>query len=126
MYLRHTIRKKDGKVHRYWRLVVVMGVEILGGLALGPLNFRTDHRRRDCADDAGSYTVLQVKHIFMRSIKAIRPQMRPSLGIDKLTSNANAASGLADASFEHIADPKLPPNLLHVSGPVTGHLVRPK
>src|ERR1700682_623116 len=21
MYLRHTIRKKDGKVHRYWRLV---------------------------------------------------------------------------------------------------------
>ena len=21
MYLRHSIRKKDGKVHRYWRLV---------------------------------------------------------------------------------------------------------
>ena len=21
MYLRHTIRKKDGKIHRYWRLV---------------------------------------------------------------------------------------------------------
>ena len=21
MYLRHTTRKKDGKVHRYWRLV---------------------------------------------------------------------------------------------------------
>ena len=21
MYLRHTIRKKDGKLHRYWRLV---------------------------------------------------------------------------------------------------------
>ena len=21
MYLRHTIRKKDGKVHRYWRVV---------------------------------------------------------------------------------------------------------
>ena len=21
MYLRHTIRRKDGKVHRYWRLV---------------------------------------------------------------------------------------------------------
>src|ERR1700693_3828027 len=26
MYLRHTIRKKDGKVHRYWRLVRIVRV----------------------------------------------------------------------------------------------------
>ena len=61
---------------------MVMGVEILGGLALGPPDFCTRHRGRNCADDADRYMVLQVEHIFERSIKAIRPEMRAGLGID--------------------------------------------
>src|SRR6266478_9080043 len=52
----------------------------------------------NCADDADSYMVLQIEHVSERSIKAICPEMRPRLGIDKLTRNANVVPGLAYAS----------------------------
>ena len=40
--------------------------------------------------------------------------MYSGFGIDKLTRDTNAVSGLAHATFEYVAHPKLAADLLHV------------
>src|SRR5229473_4547520 len=47
----------------------------------------------------------------------VRPEMCSRFSIDKLTRDANATPGLADATFKYVAHTKLAANLLHVHGP---------
>ena len=60
--------------------------------------------------------VLQIEHIFERTLETVRPEMCSGFGIDKLTRDTQAISGLAHAAFEYVAHPKLAADLLHVDG----------
>ena len=42
--------------------------------------------------------------------------MGPSGGIDELSRDAHSVGGFPDAAFQHVAHPKLAPDLLHVDG----------
>ncbi len=42
--------------------------------------------------------------------------MCPSGGIDELSRDAHPVCRFANAPFQHVADPKLTPDLLHVDG----------
>ena len=63
MYLRHTIRKKDGKVHRYWCLVrsVRVGRRVIQQTVahLGELDAqgRVEALTRSCVGDDGAKAV---------------------------------------------------------------------
>ena len=79
MYLRHTIRKKDGKVHRYWRLVrsVRVGRRVIQQTVahLGELDERGRMEARALALAAG---VLSVAMIVL-SIALGRAQVRRAI-----------------------------------------------
>ena len=47
--------------------------------------------------------VLQIEHIFERTLKTVRPEMCSAFGVDELPSDTDAISGLAHAAFEYVA-----------------------
>jgi hypothetical protein len=59
---------------------------------------------------------LKVENIAEPTIKPVCPKMRPSGGIDKLSRDAHSVCRFANASFQHVANPKLTANLLYVNG----------
>ena len=61
--------------------------------------------------------VLQIEDIFERTIKTVCPEMCSGFGIDKLSGDTNAISGLAHTTFEYVADAQLAADLFHVHGP---------
>jgi hypothetical protein len=69
----------------------------------------------DGSYDLSRYSVLQIENIVQRAVKSIRPQMSTCSGVDKLSGNPHATTGLADASFEHITHTQLTPNLLDIN-----------
>ena len=85
--------------------------QIFGRFALGPLKFLALESRRDCTDDAGSYVVLEIEHVFKRAIEMIRPEMRAIFSIDELTCDAHALSGLTHAAFQQVADAEIATDL---------------
>src|SRR5439155_12931488 len=91
--------------------------QIFGWLASGPFDLLNLHLRGDCTNDAGGHMVLLIEHIFERTLKTVRPEMCSGFSIDKLTRDTNAISGLAHATFEYVAHPKLAADLFHVDGP---------
>jgi hypothetical protein len=54
---------------------VVVGVEALGGLALGTLDLSLFERRRDGTHDAFGHLVLQIEDIVKRTLEAVCPEM---------------------------------------------------
>src|ERR1700730_13765912 len=93
-----------------------MGVETLGRLALGALDLGFFPRWRDRPDNALSHLVLQIEDVAEPTIKPVCPKMSPSGGIDELSRDAHSVCRFANASFQHVAHPKLAPDLLHVDG----------
>jgi len=74
MYLRHTIRKKNGKVHRYWRLVrsVRVGRRVIEQTVahLGELDERGRFEARALASSKNS-------HAFNPTTSCCQPQQTP-------------------------------------------------
>src|SRR4051812_8628442 len=58
--------------------------------------------------------VLHGKDVGEIAVIALGPDMIASPGLNKLRRDPDAVSRFAQTAFEHIADPKLPPDLLHV------------
>jgi hypothetical protein len=50
------------------------------------------------------------------TIKPVCPKMCPSGGIDELSRDPHSVGRFANAPFQHVAHPKLAPDLLHVDG----------
>src|SRR5262245_15332243 len=96
---------------------MIIRAQILRRLALGPLKFLALESRRDRADDAGSNAVLEIEYVSKRTIEIIGPEMRAIFGIDELTSDAHAQSGLAHAAFQHVPDAEIAANLFDVYYP---------
>src|SRR6266480_7462137 len=78
-----------------------IGVETLGRLALGTLDFGFFHRWRDRPDNALSHLVLQIEDVAETTIKPVCPKMCPSGGIDELSRDANSVRRFANAAFKH-------------------------
>ena len=58
--------------------------------------------------------VLKLENVFQRAVEAIRPEVRVTHRVDKLRGDAQAATSFAHGAFEHVADPQLAPDLLHI------------
>ena len=97
--------------------IVVVGVEALGRLALGPLDLGLLEPRRDRADDARRHLVLQLEDVLELAVEPVGPEMRAGRGIDQLAGDAHPAAGLAHAALEHVAHAELAADLPHVDGP---------
>jgi len=82
-----------------------------------PLDLRLADRRLDRANDALGDLVLEFKDVLDRPIEAIRPQMRARRRVDQLARDAQPASRLANAAFEHVTHAKLIGHLAHVNRP---------
>src|SRR5439155_14137893 len=94
-----------------------VGIEALGRLARGALDFGLLQLRRNCAHDTRSNLVLQIKNVLECAIEAIRPEMSSSASIDELTSDTHPIHRLAHAALEHIAHAQVATHLLHVHSP---------
>src|SRR5262245_36570710 len=93
---------------------MIVGSEVFGWLALGQLNFGPFECRQNCANDVDGYLVLKIKNILKRTIEPVGPDMRATVRVDELSSDANARHCLADAAFQHVANTKLSTNLSYV------------
>src|SRR5262245_23163596 len=91
-----------------------IGVETLGRLALGTLDLGVFYRWRDRPDHALGHLVLQIEDVADPSIKPVCPKMCPGGGIDELSRDAHPVCRFANAAFQHVAHPKLAPDLLHI------------
>src|SRR4029453_13504718 len=52
-----------------------------------------------------------------RAFEALRPDIRPGLGVAELPGDAHLVAGLAHAAFQHVAHAKLAADFLHVHRP---------
>src|SRR5271165_6735763 len=94
--------------------IEIVGIEALGRLAGRPLDFRLAELRFNRADDAARYLVLQLEDVVEHAVEAVCPDVSPSRRVDQLAGNAHTVTGLADASFEHIAHPEFTSDLAQI------------
>src|SRR5262249_49368000 len=94
--------------------VIIVRIEVPGGLALGALDFRPLKLGRNRADDALGHLVLELEDVLERAVETVGPQMRPARRLDELRRDAHAVGCFAHAAFEHISNTKLATDLLHV------------
>ena len=66
----------------------------------------------DTARDRLGHIRLQLDHIFEAAVEALRPDVHLVAHADKLRGNAHMRTGLAHATFQHIVDTHLVPNLV--------------
>src|SRR5206468_122304 len=94
--------------------IIVIGIEALRGLARRTLKFCLLNLGSDCRDNASRHSILQVEDVLKYPVKVVGPEMRAGRCVDQLAGDPDLASGPANAAFEHIADTKLPTDLLYV------------
>src|SRR5262249_36925287 len=94
--------------------VIVIGVEALGGLALGAFDLGRFLLRPDAAYHVGGHAVLQLEDVFEAAVETLRPQMRARGGVDELAGDAQTVRRFAHATLEHVAHPQLAADLLHI------------
>jgi hypothetical protein len=95
--------------------VEVVGVEVLGRLAAGPVGFAEAHSWLNGADDARCDLILQFEDIVEAAVEAVGAQERAGRGVDQLSGDADAGAGLPDRAFEYVAHPQLARHLLHIN-----------
>ena len=95
---------------------IIVCIETVGGLSVGPFDFSAGHTRVDCTNHAGGYLILQVKNVLKCSIVSICPQMRSRGGIDQLARYSDAIAGFPNASFENVPNPQISRHLFDVDG----------
>ena len=64
-------------------------------------------RRLDHADDALGHAILQREDIVQGVLEPVGPNLGALADVDELHADPHAAAGLADASFQHIANAEL-------------------
>ena len=96
---------------------IIVGVEALGGLALGAFDLGLLQLRRDRADHAGGDLILQIEDVRQSAIEVIGPQMRAGRSVDQLGGDAHPLRRLADSALDHVTHAKFPAHLLHIRGP---------
>ena len=97
--------------------VVVIGGQIFGGFAVGPLDLLNFQLGGDGTHDALSDVVLKIEQIFEGALKTARPEMCSGFRVDKLTRDANPVARLAHAAFEDVAHTKFAADLLYIDIP---------
>ena len=81
----------------------VVGVKVLGPLPTRSFDLRSQQARFDDANHLLCDLILQIENVFQRAVESVRPQMRPGLGFDELTGDAQSAVRLADTPPRHSA-----------------------
>src|SRR5262249_20915692 len=90
---------------------LIDGVEAVGTLAYRPPTLRRDQLHVDGTGQSGGDLILHVEEVGTLLVEALRPQMRPALGIDKLRVEAEPFARVLHAAFEDIAHAELAADL---------------
>ena len=99
---------------RHAAQIIVVGVQALGRLSLGPFDLGALELRRYRAHHALGHLVLQFENVVERAFEAICPEMCSRGGIDQLPGDPHAGGGLAHAALEHVADAQFAADLFHI------------
>ena len=81
---------------------------------LRPRNFGPLKSRRDCAYNARRNAILQIENVFKCTVVSVCPDVVTRRGINELPGDANAITGLADATLQHVTDAKFAADPLDV------------
>jgi hypothetical protein len=93
-----------------------MSSHCLRPLARGARLLGLSHPVGNRGDNAFGDLILHNAKIADLTIRPLGPYVRASPGVDELRDNADTSSNPADATFQHILDAQLTPNLLHGHG----------
>src|SRR5213080_3847321 len=85
-------------------------------LTSNSLHLRFEQFRGDCCDDAACYFVLNGKKVSEVMIVPVGPDMRATLHLDELGSNANAITCSAHAAFQDVTDAEVAADTVDVDG----------
>ena len=69
-----------------------------------PNDLRRTNGRRYGSNDLCCHLVLQFENIVKRALEAVGPEVGAIQGVDELAGNTHFATGLADTTFEDVAD----------------------
>jgi hypothetical protein len=94
----------------------IPSIEAAGRLASGAKIFRGVELWLNRGDDGFGDLVLNRENVGKFAVVAFRPDVTPGGDIIELRCNPNAITAFANAALDHIADPKLLGDLLHVHG----------
>src|SRR6516162_3330078 len=97
-------------------LIGLPSVKPLRRFAQNALLFGLGQRRLDDPGDAGGNLVLYGEDVAEVAVVAIGPDVSAGDCIDQLRGDAHPIAGLADAPFEDVAHPQLPPDPIHIGG----------
>ena len=75
-------------------------IEILDRLAFGTINFSLLKLGQDGADDVERYIILQLKNIFKRAIKFVRPYMSATHSINQLPRDPKFSGPFSNATLK--------------------------
>jgi hypothetical protein len=90
---------------------MVIGLQVGSGFALGPLNFGIEEFRLDCHYHAVRHLILQIENVSHLAVEPIGPYVRAVCGVDQLAGDTHSVAGLANATFQYVADPERTPYL---------------
>ena len=91
--------------------IQVIGVQAVGRLLPGTLDFRPLELGRDRADDVRRHLILKLEDVLQRPIEPIGPDMSAILAIYELAGNAHFGCGFSHASLQHVAHTELASDL---------------
>src|SRR5215471_4626533 len=94
----------------------IVSIEIVRPLAFNSCNFSIAQTWLYCSYDAQRDFVLKCENISKPAIVTFSPQVDSSFRLDQLNADSNALIGLANASFQDIADAQFAANTFHVNG----------
>src|SRR5262249_15043922 len=97
--------------------IMIVGIEVLGRLAPGTLDFGLLQLWGDCANHARRQLVLQVEDVLQCAVEAVRPQVRSRSSVNELATDADAAACFSNTAFKYVVHTQFAPDLLNVRGP---------
>src|SRR4029453_9015918 len=89
-------------------------IEILDRPAFSADSLSSKKFRFDRGDDAGGDLVLQCEYVAELAVVSLRPYMLVRCRVNELAGNANPLAALPEAALEHVANTKLPSQMLHI------------
>ena len=92
----------------------IPGIQIVNGSRFATQTFGRHELRLDGGRDARRDLVLKGENIGQLTVVSLRPDVIAGNRIQQLAGDTHPLSALAHAAFEHIADAKIAPYLLHV------------
>ena len=106
----------EGVEMRQSAKIPVVGIKVLDGLFLRPVDLRRLQAWLDGADDPLRDAVLQLEHFGQAALEPVGPDVVSRRRFDQLAGDAHPPARLADAALQDVADAEVASDLFDVRG----------